>query len=240
MPLALVTGASRGIGRAIAERLAADGFDIVINYRTQESEAQETAARVQRTGRQPYLRAFDVGAEECAEAAVESLVSELGLPDVLVNNAGVTHDGFFARMKRAQWSSVLDTNLSAFYSVTRPLVRKMLIRRSGRIISLTSISGQRGNPGQVNYAAAKAGIIGATKALALEVASRGITVNAVSPGYIATDMTAALDEEKIVSMIPMGRPGTAAEVAAVVSFLASDAASYVTGQVIGVNGGLHT
>ena len=174
---------------------------------------------------------------------VGALADMFGTPngiDILVNNAGITRDGMFAMMGLESWKGVVDTNLTAFYSVTRPVLRKMLRRRSGRIVSLTSVSGERGNAGQVNYSAAKAGIIGATKALAQEVGSRGITVNAVSPGYIATDMTESVDDERLLPMIPLGRAGTPQDVASVVGFLCSDAAGYVTGQVIGVNGGLHT
>ncbi|MEL6761228.1 MAG: 3-oxoacyl-ACP reductase FabG [Myxococcota bacterium] len=240
MGLALVTGASRGIGRACAIELARLGFDVIINYRSRQDDAESCARAVEEVGRKAYVRGFDVSDPAATESALTEIQDEIGVPDALVNNAGITRDGMFAMMSMESWRGVVDTNLTAFYSVTRPVLRKMLRRRSGRIVSLTSVSGERGNAGQVNYSAAKAGIIGATKALAQEVGSRGITVNAVSPGYIATDMTESIDDEKLLPMIPLGRAGTPQDVASVVGFLCSEAASYVTGQVIGVNGGLHT
>lgn len=240
MSLALITGAGRGIGRAIARRLAADGFGVLINYRSSGEGAEALATEIREAGGEATLVPFDVSLGEETEAAVTDLLDRFGCPDVLVNNAGITDDGVFVRMGREAWSRVVETNLNSFYSVTRPLVRGMMRRRSGRIISLTSVAGVRGNAGQVNYSASKAGVIGATKALAIEIASRGITVNAVAPGFIETEMIEGVPLDKVVPMIPMARVGTAEDVAAAVSFLASEGAAYVTGQVIGVNGGLYT
>jgi 3-oxoacyl-[acyl-carrier protein] reductase len=240
MPLALVTGASRGIGRAIALDLAKAGYDLILTCRSQRDAALEVAKLVEALGRIAHVALLDVAAKEAAEAVVTQLITEHGCPDALVNNAGITHDGMFAMMSRDSWDSVIDTNLGGLYSVTRPVLRQMLRRRSGRIVNLTSVSGERGNAGQVNYAASKAGIIGATKALALEVAPRNITVNAVAPGLITTDMSAGAPIDKILPFIPLGRVGTPEDVAGVVTFLCSPAAAYVTGQVIGVNGGLYT
>lgn len=240
MPLALITGASRGIGRAIAIALAEAGHDIIINYRSNESQAQAVAALIKTLGRQAHLAPFDIGLGQQTQESVAALIEEFGCPDILVNNAGITDDGLFVRLKAEAWDQVLSTNLSGFYSVTRPILRQMLRHRFGRIINISSISGVRGNPGQVNYSASKAGLIGATKALALEVASRNITVNAVAPGFVETDMTENLPMDEIVDSIPMKRAGTPEDIAHAVAFLASNEASYITGQVLSVNGGLYT
>jgi 3-oxoacyl-[acyl-carrier protein] reductase len=239
MGWAWVTGASRGIGRAIALELGRQGFELVVTYNRQREAAEAVADELRAAGRTAHVAALDVASPEAA-TAVEGLLEAHGCPDVLVNNAGVSRDGMFAMMSRASWDSVVGTNLGGFYSVTRPVVRKMLRRRSGRIITLTSLSGQRGNAGQVNYAASKAGLIGATKALALELGPRNITVNAVAPGFIATDMAVDVVSEAIVGSIPLGRIGTPEDVAAAVAFLASPGAAYITGQVLAVNGGLYT
>lgn len=240
MSFALITGASRGIGRAVAIDLARHGFDVIVNYKSAEDAARETASAIEKLGKKAVLAQFDVADGPGVEAALEKLQSSCGTIEALVNNAGITRDGMFAMQSAESWGSVLDTNLTGFYNVTRPVVRQMLRQKRGRIVNITSISGERGNAGQVNYSASKAGLIGATKALALELAPRHITVNAVSPGFITTDMVADLPIEKIVSYIPMGRPGSPEEVAHAVSFLCSDRANYITGHVLSVNGGLYT
>ncbi|MCA8961760.1 MAG: 3-oxoacyl-ACP reductase FabG [Planctomycetes bacterium] len=237
-PWALVTGASRGIGRAIAERLARDDLHIVVNYHSSEARADEVVEAIRSAGGSAEPLRFDVADEAACRTALEPLLERLDAPRVLVNNAGIVRDGLLAFMKPDEWSDVVRTNLDGLYNVTRPCLRPMLRARQGRIINLTSVAGQLGNAGQVNYSATKAGIIGFTKSLSREVAKRSITVNAVSPGLIETEMTSELPLDSMLQTVPAGRIGTANEVASVVRFLASDEAAYVTGQVIGVNGGM--
>ena len=236
--IALVTGASRGIGRGIAERLRDDGH-FVVGTATSETGAAAIEAELGEDGAGIVLRIDD---DAAAEQAMGDLLSRFGAPAVLVNNAGITQDNLLMRMTAAQWSSVVEANLSGLYRVTRPLLRGMMRARFGRIVNLSSVVGRMGNAGQTNYAATKAGIEGFTRALAQEVGSRGITVNAVSPGFIDTDMTRALGDaqrEAMVGRTALRRMGTAEDVAAAVAFLASDAAGYITGEVLHVNGGLY-
>jgi 3-oxoacyl-[acyl-carrier protein] reductase len=238
--VALVTGASRGIGRATARALAARGAVVVAAAR--EDHAEAVASGIRDAGGRADARTLDVTDPAAIEATIADILSRYGRLDVLVNNAGITRDQLLLRLKRADWDAVLDTNLTAVAMLTQAVLKPMLKQRAGRIINLTSVVGQSGNAGQANYAAAKAGIIGFTKAIALEVGSRGITVNAVAPGMIDTDMTRALPQaaqEAWTEKIPLKRLGTADDVAEAVVFLASDEASYITGHVLAVNGGMY-
>ena len=237
--IALITGASKGIGKAIALRLAQDGYDIWLNYRSDTPGAEETANAITACGRACRLLRFDVAHAVACKEALQPLLQE-SVPFVLVNNAGFARDGIMAMMPEKDWNDVLAVHLNGFFHVTGCVLPFMLRRREGRIINMASTSGQTGIGGQVNYSAAKAGLIGATRSLAVEVAKRNVLVNAVAPGFIDTDMVAGLPRDKILPLIPMGRVGTVAEVAGVVSFLASRDAGYITGQTISVNGGIFT
>jgi 3-oxoacyl-[acyl-carrier protein] reductase len=235
----LVTGGSRGIGRAVSEQLGRAGFSVVINYRAAGEAAEKTRNGILEQGGDASLLPFDVSDREQTRAALEHDMALHGPYYGVVSNAGVTADAAFPALTPEDWDKVLGTNLDGFYNVVHPLVMPMVrLRQGGRIVTMSSVSGLVGNRGQVNYSASKAGLIGATKALAQELAKRHITVNAVAPGLIETDMLEGLPLEELATMIPMRRLGTAEEVAAVVTFLFSDAAAYVTGQVISVNGGM--
>lgn len=236
---ALVTGASRGIGAAIASALARDGFAVILNYRSAHQAAAKVQAEIEAAGGSATLACFDVADGPATAAAMAALLAADPRPiGVLVNNAGVLADSNFPEMSEAQWHAVLRTSLDAFYHVTHPLVMPMVRQKWGRIISMSSVSALAGNRGQVNYAAAKAGLVGATKSLAIELARRKITVNAVAPGLIDTEMVSAVPDMVVQQMIPMRRLGRPEEVAELVSFLASDRAAYITGQVIRIDGGL--
>lgn len=241
MNCAVVTGASRGIGKAIALNLAKDGYHILLNYKSNDEEANKTLEEIKAVNGSAELLKFDVVSKEQTEQVLGGWMenNKDKTVEILVNNAGIRQDTLMMWMTDEQWDSVLDTNLHGFFYVTRLLLNHMLMKRYGRIINIVSLSGLQGLPGQVNYSAAKAGVIGATKALAQEVARRCVTVNAVAPGFIRTDMTKDLNEKQMAEMVPMKRFGTPEEVADLVSFVASRKASYITGQVISINGGIH-
>ena len=240
--VAIVTGASRGIGAAIACDLAAAGAHVVVNYRTRESDAQRVVADIVARGGAAEALAFDVAAAAEVDAAVKDVVARLGKVDLLVNNAGVSADALIVRTSDDQWQRVLDVNLKGVFNCTKYVARPMMRARFGRIVNVGSVVGVTGNAGQAAYAAAKAGIIGFTKSTARELAGRGITANVVAPGFIETDMTEGLDagtRDMYRAMIPLGRLGTGQDVAAAVTFLAGPGAGYITGQVIHINGGLY-
>jgi 3-oxoacyl-[acyl-carrier protein] reductase len=238
--IALVTGASQGIGRACALELAKGGATVALAARN-ESKLAEVVTEIESAGGKGAAFALDIASEESIKAACKAVLERFGKVEILVNNAGITRDDLMMKMKRADWDDVLNTNLTGTFLLTQALLRPMLKNRWGRIVNIASVVGRTGQAGQVNYAASKAGLIGFTRSLAREVASRGITVNAVAPGYIETPMTAVLSEELRASMIasiPAGRPGTDLEVAQSIAFLASDSAAYITGHVLDVNGGM--
>lgn len=242
MEYALITGGSRGIGRAIALELAHRGMPVIINYMSNTEAAEHAKAEIEALGVKAELMQFDTAKPEAIEAAIEQWAE--AHPDdyiqVLVNNAGVRRDNLMIFMQDEEWHQVLDTTLNGFFYLTRRLLKDMLTHRNGRVINVTSLSGIKGLPGQANYSAAKAAVIGATKALAQEVAQRKVTVNAVAPGFIDTDMTKDLDVSELKKLVPMRRFGKPEEVASLVGFLASPEAAYITGQVISINGGLYT
>lgn len=242
MRYALVTGGSRGIGKAVCLHLASKGIPVIINYQSNHSAAEEVKSLIEAGGGTAELLPFNVADAAAADAAIEDW--ENRHPDdyiaILVNNAGIRQDQLMIFMQDSEWRSVLDVTLNGFFNVTRRVLKNMLIKRWGRIINMASLSGIKGLPGQANYSAAKAALIGATKALAQEVAPRKVTVNAIAPGFITTDMTEGLDEASLKKMVPVGRFGKPEEVAALTGFLASEDAAYITGETISINGGLYT
>lgn len=240
---ALVTGAARGIGKAIAIKLAADGYHVLINYKSNDAEAEKTRAHILEQGGAATLLKFDVSDRQQVASVLGGWVEEhqeTAVIEVLINNAGIRNDNLLMWMEPADWDGVIDTNLTGFYNVTKTIINQMLLNRYGRIVNIVSLSGLKGVAGQMNYSAAKAGVIGATKALAQEVGKRGITVNAIAPGYIRTDMTQDINEKDAKAMIPANRFGEPEEVADLVSFLASKKASYISAEVISINGGLYS
>lgn len=237
-PVAVVTGGSRGIGRAICGELAGAGYRVVVNYHSNGDAAEETLELIQKQGGRGEMSRFDVSDTRQAQKAIGEIIELYGHIHVLVNNAGITSDGLFVFMREDEWDGVMDTHLKGFYNVTRPVLENMVAHKQGSIVSISSVSGIVGHRGQANYSAAKAGLMGATRAIAAEVARLGVRVNAVAPGIIKTGMTKDIPKGQVKGLIPMARMGRPEEVAAVVRFLCSDDASYMTGQVISVNGGM--
>lgn len=240
--VALVTGGSRGIGRAICVALAESGARVFVNYGANSAAADETVALCKQAGAEATAIGFDVGKSASVDAGFESILQAAGKIDILVNNAGIAKDGLLMRFKDEDWQRVIDTNLSGAFYCCRAATKSMMKNRYGRIINISSVVGEMGNAGQAAYVASKAGLIGMTKSIARELASRNITVNAVAPGYIETDMTGSLDEKKreeLLKVVPLARIGSAADIAEAVRFLASDKASYITGQTLSVNGGMY-
>ncbi len=238
--IALVTGASRGIGRAVALALATSGCHVLINFRSRQADAEETLGLIQKNGGSGDLVPFGVADSAACEKAIEQILQTHKRIDILINNAGIRDDTVFAFMSGEQWSKVINTNLNSFFNVTRPVSKHMAFQRKGRIVTIASTSGQTGVAGQVNYSAAKAGVIGASKSLARELAKRGITVNVLAPGFIETDMLEGVPREEVMQQIPAGRFGKPEEVAAAAAFLCSDSAGYINGAVININGALYT
>lgn len=237
--VAIVTGASRGIGRATALALATEGANVVVNYASSQTAADQVVADITAMGSQAIALPGDVSKADQVDALINAAMDKWGQIDVLVNNAGITRDTLLLRMKLEEWQAVIDLNLTGVFLCTKAVSKIMLKQKSGRIINITSVAGLMGNPGQANYSAAKAGVIGFTKTVAKELATRGITVNAVAPGFISTDMTADLKSDEILKFIPLGRYGQPEEIAGMIRFLAADpAAAYITGQVMNVDGGM--
>ncbi|MGB4655025.1 MAG: 3-oxoacyl-ACP reductase FabG [Bacteroidales bacterium] len=242
MKHALVTGGSRGIGRAICVELSNLGYNVIINYKGNKAAAEETLNIIKSNGKSAELLQFDISNVDEVDSQLEKWFNnnEGSYISVLVNNAGIRNDSLLLWMQNEQWKNVIDTNLNGFFYVTRRLIKDMLIHKSGRVINIVSLSGIKGLPGQTNYSAAKAAVIGATKALAQEVGRKGVTVNAIAPGYIKSEMTEDLDEKELSKLVPVNRFGRPEEVAYLVGVLTDERAAYITGEVISVNGGIHT
>ena len=238
--VALVTGASRGIGKSIAISLGLLGAEVIVNYSSSDASAEEVAKSINDKGGSSYKLKFDVSDEESVSTAINQIIRDSGKIDILINNAGITRDGLLMRMKASQWDEVLNTNLKGVFLCTKNVSKFMMKERSGKIVNITSIVGLIGNPGQANYAASKAGVIGFTKTCAKEFASRGIKVNAIAPGFIETEMTENLNTDDLLKMIPLGKLGSADQIASLVNFLvSSDASEYITGQTISIDGGMN-
>jgi 3-oxoacyl-[acyl-carrier protein] reductase len=242
MKIALVTGGSRGIGKAISIRLGREGYHVLVNYRSNEAEAMDTLEKIENTEGSGELLRFDVSKQEEVAKALDNWHQDNPgkVIKILVNNAGLARDNLMVFMSDQEWKDVLSTNLDSFFFVTRHLLQNMLVGKWGRIVNIVSLSGQKGLPGQVNYSASKGAVIAATRSLAMEIGKKRVTVNSVSPGFIRTDMTKDLDEKKLSAMVPLRRFGEPEEVAEVVCFLVSEGASYITGETISVNGGMHS